>query len=227
MAGWQKGHPVANEIPIPLIPRGSLLEQVKEKDPRGTKWPRHVQRHESLLHDIIQGRMTEKARRSRKRMHLLSDRMKGSMWHSKEQLKTGKSGRNCQQLEVIHLLLSRLLEEEEVVVAVVVTSSVTWWRHSLVDTASDTSNVKLSTEEMVSLGGIASGGEAVRADRLSSSSEMLRSEPSTLSDSRAKRRFFSGVTKSTGHHATTSSQVTDLCSTHNKNLIHRRQQNAL
>jgi len=34
------------------------------------------------------------------------------MRHSKEQLKTGKSGRNCQELEVIHVLLSRLLEED-------------------------------------------------------------------------------------------------------------------
>jgi len=33
-------------------------------------------RHESLLHDIIEGRMKGKARNSRKRMHLLSDLMK-------------------------------------------------------------------------------------------------------------------------------------------------------
>jgi len=35
-------------------------------------WLGHVLRHESLLHDIIEGRM-----RGRKRMHLLSDLMKG------------------------------------------------------------------------------------------------------------------------------------------------------
>jgi len=35
------------------------------------------------------------------------------MWHSKEQLKTGKSGRSWKELEVILLLLSRLLEDEE------------------------------------------------------------------------------------------------------------------
>jgi len=35
---------------------------------------------------------------------------KESMCHSKEQLKTGKSGRDCWELKVIHLLLSRLLE---------------------------------------------------------------------------------------------------------------------
>ena len=33
-------------------------------------------RHESLLHDIIEGRMKGKARKGRKRMHLLSDLMK-------------------------------------------------------------------------------------------------------------------------------------------------------
>jgi len=34
-------------------------------------------RHESLLHDIIGGRMSRKATQGRKRMHLLSDLMKG------------------------------------------------------------------------------------------------------------------------------------------------------
>jgi len=34
-------------------------------------------RHESLLHDIIQGRIWGKATRGRKRLHLLSDLMKG------------------------------------------------------------------------------------------------------------------------------------------------------
>ena len=33
-------------------------------------------RHESLLHDIIEGRMRGKATRGRKTMHLLSDLMK-------------------------------------------------------------------------------------------------------------------------------------------------------
>jgi len=35
-----------------------------------------VLRHESLLHDIIQGSMMVKAIRGRKRMHLMSDLMK-------------------------------------------------------------------------------------------------------------------------------------------------------
>jgi len=39
-------------------------------------WLGHVLRHESLLHDIIEGRMREKATPGRKRMNLLSDLMK-------------------------------------------------------------------------------------------------------------------------------------------------------
>ena len=63
-------------------------------------WLGHVLRHESLLHDIIEGKMMGKAIRVRKRMHLLSDLMKGkyvkrTYKFSKERLKTGKSGRNC------------------------------------------------------------------------------------------------------------------------------------
>jgi len=40
-------------------------------------WLGHVLRHESLLHDIIEGRMRGKATRGTKRMHLMSDLMKG------------------------------------------------------------------------------------------------------------------------------------------------------
>jgi len=40
-------------------------------------WLEHVLRHESLLHDIIEARMMGKVTRGRKRMHLLSDLMKG------------------------------------------------------------------------------------------------------------------------------------------------------
>ena len=36
-------------------------------------WLGHVLRHESLMHDIIDGRMRGKATRGSKRMHLLSD----------------------------------------------------------------------------------------------------------------------------------------------------------
>jgi len=40
-------------------------------------WLGHVLRHESLQHDIIEGKMRGKATRGRKRMHLLSNLMKG------------------------------------------------------------------------------------------------------------------------------------------------------
>jgi len=40
-------------------------------------WLGHVLRHESLLHDIIEGSMKGKATGGGKRMHLLSDLMKG------------------------------------------------------------------------------------------------------------------------------------------------------
>ena len=52
-------------------------------------------RHEPSLHDITKGRMRVKATRGRKRMHLLHNLMKGKYVALKEQLKTGKSGRNC------------------------------------------------------------------------------------------------------------------------------------
>jgi len=39
-------------------------------------WLHRVLRQESLLHDIIKGRMNGQATRGRKRMHLLSDLMK-------------------------------------------------------------------------------------------------------------------------------------------------------
>ena len=40
-------------------------------------WLGHDLRHESLMHDITAGKMRGKATRGRKRMHLLSDLMKG------------------------------------------------------------------------------------------------------------------------------------------------------
>jgi len=33
MAGWQEGHP-AHKNPVLLIPRGSVLENMKEEDPK-------------------------------------------------------------------------------------------------------------------------------------------------------------------------------------------------
>jgi len=35
MVGWQESHPVCKKNPVPLIPRGSLVEQVEKEDPRG------------------------------------------------------------------------------------------------------------------------------------------------------------------------------------------------
>ena len=40
-------------------------------------WLGQVLRHKSLLHDVIEGRMRGKAKQGRKRMHLLSNLMKG------------------------------------------------------------------------------------------------------------------------------------------------------
>jgi len=50
-------------------------------------WLGHVLRNESLLHDIIEGRMRGKATKGRKRMHLLSDLMKvcGTQKNSRRQ----------------------------------------------------------------------------------------------------------------------------------------------
>jgi len=60
-------------------------------------WLGHVLRYKSLLHDITEGRMKGKATQGRKRMHLPAKcpEKKESMCHSKGQLKTGKSGKNC------------------------------------------------------------------------------------------------------------------------------------
>jgi len=54
-------------------------------------WLEHVLRHESLLHDIIEGRMKGKAAGGWKRMHLLSDLMKNRSYmevKKDEKLKT-------------------------------------------------------------------------------------------------------------------------------------------
>jgi len=52
----------------------TMLDTVRK---RKHVWLGHVLRHESLLHDIIEGRMRGKATRGRKRMYLLSNLMKG------------------------------------------------------------------------------------------------------------------------------------------------------
>jgi len=52
----------------------TMLDTVRK---RNHVWLEHVLRHESLLHDLIEGRMRGKARRGRIRMHLLSKVVKG------------------------------------------------------------------------------------------------------------------------------------------------------
>jgi len=51
-----------------------MFDIVRKRKP---VWLEHVLRHESLLHDIIEERMRGKATRGRKRIHRLSDLMKG------------------------------------------------------------------------------------------------------------------------------------------------------
>jgi len=66
-----------------------------------------VLRHESLLHDIIKGRVRGKATRGRKRMYLLSALMKGKYVALK------RTAADRKEKSVIQLLLSRLLEQLE------------------------------------------------------------------------------------------------------------------
>jgi len=61
------------EMVMKLNETKTMLDRVGK---RKHVWLRHVLRHESLLHDIIEGRMRGKATRGRKRMHLLSNLMK-------------------------------------------------------------------------------------------------------------------------------------------------------
>jgi len=52
-------------------------------------------RNESLLYDIIEGRMKGKATRGRKRMHLLSDLMKGKYVALKRTAEDRKEWNRC------------------------------------------------------------------------------------------------------------------------------------
>ena len=76
-------------------------------------WLEHVLRHDSLLHDIIERRMRRKTTRGRKRMHLLSDPMKGKYVALKRMAEDSKEWHKLTGAVSHNLLLSRLLEEEE------------------------------------------------------------------------------------------------------------------
>ena len=67
---------ISNEIVLQRVNETKTMFDTVEKHKH--VWLGHVLRHESLLHDIIEGRMRGKATRGRKRMHLLSDLMKGN-----------------------------------------------------------------------------------------------------------------------------------------------------
>ena len=73
-------------------------------------------RNESLLHDIVEGTVRRKAterERGRKRMHLLNDLTKGNYVALKRIAEDRKEWQKLKELEIMHLVLSRLLEEEE------------------------------------------------------------------------------------------------------------------
>ena len=54
--------------------------------------------YESLLHDIIERRMREKATRGRKRIHLLNDLMKGK-YVVLERIHAAEDRKECQKLK--------------------------------------------------------------------------------------------------------------------------------
>ena len=58
-------------------------------------WLGHVLRHDGLLKNIFKGKMSGKPARERKRLNKLSDLAEKEKYVAlKEELKTGKSGRN-------------------------------------------------------------------------------------------------------------------------------------
>jgi len=58
--------------------------------------------------------MIGKPANGRKRLKILSHLAeKGKYWQSKEEKRTGKSGRNWRELEVVYLLISRLRKEDD------------------------------------------------------------------------------------------------------------------
>jgi len=73
-------------------------------------WLGYVLEHESLLHDIIEGRVRRKATRGRKRMHPLSDLMKGKYVTLKRTAKDRKEWQKLLRAGSHNLLLSRLLQ---------------------------------------------------------------------------------------------------------------------
>ena len=65
---------ISNEEVLQRISQTKAMLDTMENT---STWLGRVLRHESLLHDMIQGIMNGKATQGRKRMHLLSDLMKG------------------------------------------------------------------------------------------------------------------------------------------------------
>jgi len=66
-------------------------------------WLGHVLRHESLLHDITEGRMKGKATRCRKRMHLLNDLVENKLHGSK--MRSSRQSR-LESWDIINLLIT-------------------------------------------------------------------------------------------------------------------------
>ena len=60
---------------------------------RKLSWLGRVLGYDGLLKDTLEGKMTGRPVRGRKRLNILSMK-KESTWHSKEELETGKGGRN-------------------------------------------------------------------------------------------------------------------------------------
>jgi len=58
-------------------------------------WLGRLLRHKSFLYDIVEGRMKGKATRGRKRMHLLSDLMKGKYVALKRTAEDRKEWNRC------------------------------------------------------------------------------------------------------------------------------------
>jgi len=61
---------VSNAEVLHVQENNSILDTVQH---RKFRWIGHILRHDSLLHDIIEGRIRGKATRGRKRLQMLSD----------------------------------------------------------------------------------------------------------------------------------------------------------
>ena len=66
--------------------------QIMKTQQRQHRWIGHILRHESLLLDIIEGRMKGRPTRGRKRLQMLHMLAKDGCWQWSEKLKTGGDG---------------------------------------------------------------------------------------------------------------------------------------